>query len=337
MILEKIRINTIDWQTQFPDEVRACMSARADGECVKENRIRRIDRVLERYYLKCDKNDCFRDRAKNLVRNRMREEFNAAQVLDEAGIPVVRHIAWGREDRRTYLLTEEWAGGGDCGPVCQQVLAQGGDVLKRFVTDLVGFLEVFFKHNIYHPDMHLGNVLCGRDGERFRFCLVDVYGVRHVKKLSSSQMRRMSSVVSSFLVKFDSSKRREILLPLISYMAGDAEKMDHIVLHAFRERALCFVNTGMWRVFRAGSKLTCHRASDGYWRVRRHTDIDLPQAEAALAFHQATTPCHDMRLKTDRKRLLSRYVTDDFSCIVKEFVRQPWRPGVSARRSWRCA
>ncbi len=79
------------------------MQALPEAELVKENRIRRIDKVLGRYYLKCDKNDCFRDWAKSLVRNRMREEFEAAQALKAAGIPVVRHVAWGRENNRTYL------------------------------------------------------------------------------------------------------------------------------------------------------------------------------------------------------------------------------------------
>ncbi len=120
-------------------------------------------------------------------------------------------------------------------------------------------------------------------------------------------------------------------------MKKDPASVEAALLGAFRERGQRFIHTGMWRVFHEGSKLTRHNVTDGLWRIRRHMDTDLAKAEAAVAFHQSTKASDPMRLKTDRKRVLTRYVGDGFSCVVKEFVRQPWKPMLADRRSWRSA
>ncbi|MDT8391119.1 MAG: lipopolysaccharide kinase InaA family protein [Lentisphaeria bacterium] len=74
------------------------------------------------------------------------------------------------------------------------------------------------------------------------------------------------------------------------------------------------------------------------WLIREACGVNLERINKAIASHKLNVAAgRGHCLKIDKKRRLTRFSENGFSCVVKEFVSRPWHPMVADRRSWRSA
>ena len=130
-----------------------------DAENVKSNAVRQVFRSGD-YYLKLDRR----------MGRSFRSEFNSAQMCRAENIPVTEHLAWGRSSEGSWLITRNAEG-----------FVEAGSFFKirremKYYEGIAGFLKKLFQSGLYHPDLHLGNILAAPSEPRF--LLVDVHGVR---------------------------------------------------------------------------------------------------------------------------------------------------------------
>lgn len=126
---------------------------------IKSNAVRRVFRNGG-YYIKLDRRD-----------NRsFKGEFKAACLCAAEQIPVVEHLAWGKNSEGSWLITRGAEGFVEAASLFK--IRQ-----KKELYDAVGLmLKKIFSSGIWHPDLHLGNVLVEPESGQCR--LVDLHGVR---------------------------------------------------------------------------------------------------------------------------------------------------------------
>ena len=131
----------------------------ADAETVKSNAVRKVFKS-GRFFIKFDR------RPGHSFRN----EFHAAQLCGSCGIPAVEHLAWGRTSEGTYLITRAAEG-----------FAEGARLFRTRQAPIVydafaDFLGKLLASNVWHPDLHPGNILIDPASGECR--LVDLHGIR---------------------------------------------------------------------------------------------------------------------------------------------------------------
>ena len=131
----------------------------AGAEEVKSNTVRQVFRSGA-YYIKLD-----RRKGKSF-----RGEFNAAKLCTAEKIPVVEHLAYGRSSEGSWLVTR-------AAENCVEAAALFKErQSSELYSAVAAFLKEIFSSRVYHPDLHLGNVLL--DPDSGRSLLVDLHGVR---------------------------------------------------------------------------------------------------------------------------------------------------------------
>jgi hypothetical protein len=131
----------------------------ADAETVKSNAVRKVFRNGP-FYIKLD-----RRAGKSFC-----GEFTGAMLCMECGIGVVDHLAWGHSSEGAILVTREAAGFVESSVFFKKRQS------RKHCEALARFLAKILASPLYHPDLHLGNVLI--HPETAECCLVDVHGVR---------------------------------------------------------------------------------------------------------------------------------------------------------------
>ena len=129
------------------------------AETVKSNAVRKVFRS-GRFFIKFDRRPG----------HSFRGEFQAAQLCGACGIPTVEHLAWGRTPEGTYLVT-----------LAAEGFAEGARLFRtrqsQAIYDaLADFLGKLLASPVWHPDLHLGNVLVDPSDGACR--LVDLHGIR---------------------------------------------------------------------------------------------------------------------------------------------------------------
>ena len=158
-------MNTANTFWHFADEKArlelggAPLSLLADAETVKTNAVRKVFRNAG-IFLKLDRR----------TRSSFRGEFNAARLCASQGISTVEHLAWGKSPEGAWLVTRAAEGFTEAASLfrCRQKSELYGKIAV--------FLRRIFSSDVYHPDLHLGNVLI--DPENGTCRLVDLHGVR---------------------------------------------------------------------------------------------------------------------------------------------------------------
>ena len=150
----------IIWQgiVSFSDEEFAKLVS--DAICVKRSPVREVLHS-GRYFIKHD------------LRRRVdfKKEFDNARYLEQLGVPVVKHLAYGESEDGAYLVTEALEGAVELGDFCSAGVPE-----KSFMLNLVSFIRNMARVKLRHRDLHPGNVLyVPSDGS---FALVDVREVK---------------------------------------------------------------------------------------------------------------------------------------------------------------
>ena len=147
---------------------------------VKYNKFREV-RCCGKYFIKFDRRDG----------HGFKKEFAISQRLEQAGIPVVKHVFCGKTSKGNYLVTEAFSSG----MTVDKYLRKNIPPMEFFqrITDLICEL---LKKGFLHRDFHLGNLLY--DQESDRFALVDV---RAVNKLPNWILKRVPLSVRLHVLK----------------------------------------------------------------------------------------------------------------------------------------
>lgn len=131
----------------------------ADAETVKTNAVRKVFRNGP-FYIKLDRR----------AGKSFSGEFAGAMLCVKYGIPVVDHLAWGHSSEGAILVTREAEGFVESSAFFRKRQS------RKHCEALACFLAKIFASPLYHPDLHLGNVLIHPETAQCR--LVDVHGVR---------------------------------------------------------------------------------------------------------------------------------------------------------------
>ena len=155
------------------------LSLLAGGENVKSNTVRQVFRSGD-YYIKLDRR----------ANKSFCGEFNSARLCAAENIPAVEHLAWGRSAEGSWLVTRAADGFVESASLFKY--RQNFEVYERAAE----FLKKIFDSKIYHPDLHMGNVLTDTAGKCF--CLVDLHGVRKRNFFDRFRIYMMHRAVMEF-------------------------------------------------------------------------------------------------------------------------------------------
>jgi hypothetical protein len=202
----------------------------------------------------------------------------------------------------------------------------------RFLAALQACLRQVLTGGVWHPDLHVGNLLVTHTPDGPAFALTDLYGCRQVGTLSTHQRLAMLSVLNAFRRDLTDAEVHALLAPLVP--DGNAAACWEALLDTqIADLA------ARWRGRRGkllGGSSFVHRevTDEGCWRWREGLDGRVPAA--AVRMHRNVVFNHpDGLLKDDRKRRLSRVAVAGTDYVVKEFRRPgPWGPWSPDRRSW---
>ncbi len=151
----------------------------AGAEEVKSNTVRQVFRSGA-YYIKLD-----RRKGKSFS-----GEFNAAKLCTAEKIPVVEHLAYGRSSEGSWLVTR-------AAENCVEAAALFKERQSpELYSAVAAFLKKIFASGVYHPDLHLGNVLL--DPDSCRVLLVDLHGVRKKNFLDCFKVYMMRRCIMEF-------------------------------------------------------------------------------------------------------------------------------------------
>ncbi len=150
------------------------------GVEVKSNPVRTVYRSGG-YFIK-------EDRRKG---NRLRREFESAQLLQKLGLPVVESLALGEGDEKSLLVTRAFPGE-SVGDYYYKTFIRDGADPETFLNEFTAFVRKVLESKIFHPDFHAGNILYRPDTKEF--ALVDVYGVRKRNFFDRFRMYRMRRI-----------------------------------------------------------------------------------------------------------------------------------------------
>ncbi len=166
-----------------------------DKHLVKRNPVRTVF-YYEDYFIKLDRPETLWHRLRAYWRPKAAQEFNLALQLEQAGVPVVKYLAWGRCGSSTMLVTRAFPQAVTVSDYWLNNFLYAENSPQEFLSYLATFLRQFFAVKCYHPDLHLGNILYNPIEKKF--ALVDLYGVSAPgKRLSTRQKLRMFSIATA--------------------------------------------------------------------------------------------------------------------------------------------
>ncbi len=224
------------------------------------------------------------DRLGDLVRKpRAEREFENARALAALGVPTPLPLACGvfrgkdAGPGSLYLSRFEE----DAESVLDRL--QGGETDPALWEALGRLVARVHRAGVWHPDLHLGNVLARRTDGGWALSLVDVTSLRPGGPLTARGMRvNLAQVRNAFIA----GRPRDFLLGLRSYLAaggeavpdrhglarGVADLADGMLASHFQKRtARCLVNSSAFA-----------RGRSGAWSVARRREISLEEALEAV-------------------------------------------------------
>ena len=155
------------------------LSLLAGGENVKSNTVRQVFRSGD-YYIKLDRR----------ANRSFCGEFDSARLCAAENIPAVEHLAWGRSSEGAWLVTRAADGFVEAASLFRS--RQNFEVYEKAAE----FLKKIFDSKVFHPDLHMGNILVSP--ESCRFCLVDLHGVRRRNFFDRFKFYMMHRAVMEF-------------------------------------------------------------------------------------------------------------------------------------------
>ncbi len=180
------------------------------GIVIKENKKRTIYKYLD-FYIKHDHPQELKHKLKSYFFPKSKKEYNSAIVLKKEGIPIVPVLGWKKDGCNSFLITKEILGA-----VLLKDFLQDSSIISTdidiFLTCLCRFLKMLVEKGVDHPDLHSGNILVRKEGNKYSFYLLDLYGIKIRKKLNKSQIFRIFGWLVSLLWSLEEDMLEDFLI-----------------------------------------------------------------------------------------------------------------------------
>ncbi len=185
-------LNAPGWRShELPTEVLDYLrsSARFDADTlVKINPVRAVFACGD-YFVKFEVPDTRFKRYLSIFRPKAKLEYRSGKALEAAGIPVIEYLGWLQKGAVNVSVSRKWRDRAPtAGDYMYRTLAQPEAPALHFAELLRDFILRLEAANFRHPDLHLGNLLYSPDDDRF--ALVDVYGVKQLRRLTRQDWQR---------------------------------------------------------------------------------------------------------------------------------------------------
>lgn len=254
---------------------------------VKSNPVRSVFKVNDQYFVKLDQPRNLLHKLRAYLCCKSQSEFNTAIQLENAGVPVVKYLGWGRSGCLSMTFSEAVPDAVTAWEFWVREYILGGKDHTAFLDKLAIFLKMFIYSGFFHPDFHLGNVLYSpKTGQ---FALVDVYGVSRPECLTVSQMERMYKIIMAFRdIISDAEAKKLALFMGIRNTPEDAVLYFHSALKA----EAVFLN-GEWprrrkQILEGYRKFVTSSSVDGREYLLRHSlcaEPLIPPAELSQSLN----------------------------------------------------
>jgi hypothetical protein len=173
------------WFDRWQDFARNC--------AVKQNPVRIVFKIEDLFYIKLENPKGLFKKLRNFFSPKAYREFHTGRALEEAGIPVVKHLGWAKNGSKSMLMTESIPDARSVLEYWYSEIIYGNVSTKKFLESFADFLKLFFESGFYHPDFHIGNILYSP--QKNSFSLVDVYGIYRPEKLSLKQKNKLFNII----------------------------------------------------------------------------------------------------------------------------------------------
>jgi Ser/Thr protein kinase RdoA (MazF antagonist) len=336
---QEIQFNSIKWRTFSKEDVENVFDESFNRTVVKQNPLRTVTAVYEKdssslqYFLKHDHARSWKAKLKHLLRSKVKNEFDSAQLLSKHNIPCVNYIAWGEKGFEGYLLTEALKDSQDLTVTWQNIK---GDprLRKRFISALTDLLAKTLEAEVFHPDLHIGNILVARQEDDFILKYVDVYGVEESSRLSADQKLNMLVILVLFYRDLPPFEAKHLLASFAHFFPFTDSELRQEIFRVWSQRANRFRVKRRKKMLKQSSQINYTRTEEGIWRTVK--DLRISDARAILQRHrEMVLKAPNQLIKVDKKRRLSRVSMDGKSYVVKEFRKVRFKGGFAPdRRSW---
>lgn len=285
-------------------------------------------------FLKHDHPQGPRDRGKQIIRPKVQYEFLHTQKLLELGLPIVKPLfaAWNLVEG--VFISEALRETRDAIKVWEDI-GQDANRRKLFLAGLKTMIDALVNHRVFHPDFHLGNLLCRETPRSIDFFLVDCFSVQPSATLSRRKRNVMLLIIFQLQNRLSEADVLGFLHDLSCTDANETsdELLDH--LHCLS----CNSFYRKWpkrkrKLMRSSGFSAHHTEDDGDWRINRASILELNKE--IIAEHRRIRDAEDdAMLKVSKKRCVTAPVVDGVTYIVKEFYKPgPWGSRAADARCW---
>ena len=164
------------------------------SHAVKSNPVRTVFHYDD-YFIKLDRPEKILHKLRSRWRSKAQIEFEIALTLEQASVPVVKHLGWGQCGDASMLLTRAFPHSVTVMDYWLKSFVYGKADPTTFLEHFGRFLQTFFAANCYHPDFHTGNILY--DPYSNKFALVDLYGIKADNRpLTQAELLKMYGIIT---------------------------------------------------------------------------------------------------------------------------------------------
>jgi len=184
------------------------------------------------YFVKYHHPDNLFQRFRSDFMPRAWREFAAAKLLESSRIPVIKVVGWGQHGSQSMLLSEEAENYYNARDYWFEKIRLNADIEKDYLEGLAGFVKIFLRAGLIHPEWHISNLLVSAK-RPFKFIVADTYGVEEKEELSSQERFLIQRLPGCLRGEMSDARAIEFIKQSgIIPKNGDAEKMwENILEH----------------------------------------------------------------------------------------------------------
>jgi hypothetical protein len=311
---------------------------------VKNNRKRSVYALLPvpntppSCYLKHDHPKEVWDILRSWIYPKVLREFSALKVLQNHKVAAVTPVACGWRRGQGVLITEALHDSSVIEELWPK--AKRDNIRKeKLLAGLSILLRDMMRAQIYHPDLHFGNILAVEKPQSTNCALVDAHGVRAVRKLSNRQKMLMIRLFTGMDDDLQQKEVHVLFQPLfpdakpgqidIIWMRLKQSKVRQIH-HKWYGRRRKVLNSNK----RSNSICSVAKSSSGTWRWR--TEFCLNIAQKLIQAHKDISLEAPVKMiEENKKQRASIIEIERTKFIVKEFIySKHWGKVSPCRERW---
>jgi len=293
------------------------------SECFKSNYRRQVYRHQNTpaIHIKKDTPRSLRNLIKNLWRNKCQKEFQIGITLQQAQIPVVNMLAWGKEKSTTYLVSQTIPKSKNF----QQAWQEYKNISQKrtsLLQALANLLKKLVEQNINHPDLHNDNILVTEiTPNQIQLHLVDLYGITIKPTQTKKQLLTIFSwlnfLLNNQLTNEEKSKLLKTTLPNFT-------PQQHQKLLQQIQQTTINQNCHKWRTRKKKylkNSSQCNQSKITIGTIISLKNFPVQDAKQIFEHYLEKTPNHYQQIKDKPKRKTARITHNKKTYVIKEFCK----------------